>query len=343
MREILGYAPVEPDGSVRVKVPANVPFAIIVLDADGRRISRATRTGCRCAPGEELRCNGCHDPRQRACRTAAPDLFAAAYGGATPTGLPFPNTDPALLRRLRRDHGADARAHQLPDRLRGAAADASTSSFEDVWTDPVAAGRARRTRASPTAMRTSTTPAPDQRRLPDDVARAAAAITIHYEAHIHPLWSKPRITLGGRRRHRARRRHLHELPLPTVTRRAQPQVPAGQLDLTDGRRRDAAASSAYRELLRATTSRNWSAGTCRTDSCRSASIRSRRSTVRARAVQLHVGRHARGSVRFFAMFAPGGTHAGPPDPCRIEARLRMGRHRGAILQRPIRRAARLAE
>ena len=26
MREILGYAPVEPDGSVRVKVPANVAF-----------------------------------------------------------------------------------------------------------------------------------------------------------------------------------------------------------------------------------------------------------------------------------------------------------------------------
>jgi hypothetical protein len=32
MREILGYAPVEPDGSVRIKVPAGVPFAIGVLD-----------------------------------------------------------------------------------------------------------------------------------------------------------------------------------------------------------------------------------------------------------------------------------------------------------------------
>jgi hypothetical protein len=35
MREILGYAPIEPDGSVRVKVPAGVPFAISVLDEDG--------------------------------------------------------------------------------------------------------------------------------------------------------------------------------------------------------------------------------------------------------------------------------------------------------------------
>src|SRR4026209_442492 len=38
MREILGYVMVEPDGSVRTKVPANVPFAVTVLDANGRRI-----------------------------------------------------------------------------------------------------------------------------------------------------------------------------------------------------------------------------------------------------------------------------------------------------------------
>ncbi|MCI0432894.1 MAG: hypothetical protein L0271_04495, partial [Gemmatimonadetes bacterium] len=38
MREILGYAPVEPDGSVRIKVPANVAFAITLLDRNGRRV-----------------------------------------------------------------------------------------------------------------------------------------------------------------------------------------------------------------------------------------------------------------------------------------------------------------
>ena len=50
MREILGYAPVEPDGSVRIKVPANVAFQISVLDANGRR-SRPTHVpGCRFGP-----------------------------------------------------------------------------------------------------------------------------------------------------------------------------------------------------------------------------------------------------------------------------------------------------
>ena len=33
MREILGYAPIQPDGSVQIQVPANVPFTIDVLDA----------------------------------------------------------------------------------------------------------------------------------------------------------------------------------------------------------------------------------------------------------------------------------------------------------------------
>ena len=39
MREILGYAPVQPDGSVQIQVPAQVPFTIDVLDANGRRIT----------------------------------------------------------------------------------------------------------------------------------------------------------------------------------------------------------------------------------------------------------------------------------------------------------------
>ena len=39
MREIIGYTPIQPDGSVKVKVPANIPFMVSVLDENGRRIS----------------------------------------------------------------------------------------------------------------------------------------------------------------------------------------------------------------------------------------------------------------------------------------------------------------
>src|SRR5262249_9098711 len=62
MREILGYAPVEPDGSVKIKVPANVAFQFSVLDANGRRISPIQAAWLQVRPGEVLTCNGCHTP-----------------------------------------------------------------------------------------------------------------------------------------------------------------------------------------------------------------------------------------------------------------------------------------
>src|SRR5579864_5473433 len=37
MMEVLGYAPIEPDGSVRLEVPANVAFRLSVLDGNARR------------------------------------------------------------------------------------------------------------------------------------------------------------------------------------------------------------------------------------------------------------------------------------------------------------------
>jgi len=60
MREIVGYAPVEPDGSVKVRVPANLPLALEVLDAEGRRIGPSHLNWFQVQPGDTLTCNGCH-------------------------------------------------------------------------------------------------------------------------------------------------------------------------------------------------------------------------------------------------------------------------------------------
>jgi hypothetical protein len=62
MREIVAYAPVEPDGSVRMKVPANIAFTISLLDANGRRVNNANphRAWLSVRPGELMECNGCH-------------------------------------------------------------------------------------------------------------------------------------------------------------------------------------------------------------------------------------------------------------------------------------------
>jgi len=98
MREILGYAPVEPDGSVYTEVPAEVPFTIEVLDAKGRSLM-AEPTWQQLMPGEVRECNGCHSPRdgQRTINPGAP-------------GSQFPNTDDVLS--LIGETMAEARARQ---------------------------------------------------------------------------------------------------------------------------------------------------------------------------------------------------------------------------------------
>ena len=60
MREILAYAPVEPDGSVKIQLPANVPFTIEVLDKNARRIGPQHPSWLQLIPGETKTCNGCH-------------------------------------------------------------------------------------------------------------------------------------------------------------------------------------------------------------------------------------------------------------------------------------------
>ncbi|MEN8179356.1 MAG: hypothetical protein ABFS39_12180 [Pseudomonadota bacterium] len=62
MREVVGYAPIEADGSVKVKVPTNVPLTFSVLDLDGRRTNLPHQYSLQFRPGELVECHGCHDP-----------------------------------------------------------------------------------------------------------------------------------------------------------------------------------------------------------------------------------------------------------------------------------------
>src|SRR5690606_26018616 len=66
MRDILGVTPIQPDGSVRLKVPANVPFNIAVLNAQGQAISPLHQQWLSVRPGETLSCNGCHTAQSTA-------------------------------------------------------------------------------------------------------------------------------------------------------------------------------------------------------------------------------------------------------------------------------------
>ncbi len=155
MREILGYAPVEPDGSVRIKVPANVPFAVTVLDANGRRIGARHDNWLQVRVGEELRCNGCHDTASGESHGRS-NLFGAAYDGAPADRPALPEHESRVLRGFRRDHGPGARAYQLrrptAPRLSRPSTSPTTMSGRTPW--PPAGPPMHRSRtATPTSTR----------------------------------------------------------------------------------------------------------------------------------------------------------------------------------------------
>ena len=62
-RALLGFAPVYPDGSFRIKVPANTPIGFATLDEHMRGLV-VKRTWIYVQPGEEFnKCTGCHEDR----------------------------------------------------------------------------------------------------------------------------------------------------------------------------------------------------------------------------------------------------------------------------------------
>jgi hypothetical protein len=97
MREILGYAPIQPDGSVQVQVPANVPFTIDIIDANARRVIPVQHSSwLQLLPGETKSCNGCHSTVATTSHGRS-GLTTAVNLGAPTTGSPFPDTNPQLF------------------------------------------------------------------------------------------------------------------------------------------------------------------------------------------------------------------------------------------------------
>jgi hypothetical protein len=316
MRELLGYAPVEPDGSVRVKVPADVPFAISVLDANGRRISPRHENWLQVRAGQELRCNGCHDPSGGQSH-GRDGLFAPVHAGATSTGQPYPNTTPALFA----DFGetmAQVRARISCQTDCAALRLSPDIHYEDVWTDPSAAGRAPDA-AFAWRYADLSTPAPT---TPDCLAswRSGCRGTIHYEAHVHALWSKPRVRLAAD--------GVTVVAVDTCTSCHSDRdtggiarVPAAQLELTDGPSTDQPLQlHAYRELLATDNEQELAGGTLQ-DRLVQVGVDPVTGAPQFETVPVApslVAGNARGSVRFFSLFGPGGSHEGRLAPAELK-------------------------
>ncbi len=256
MREIVGYVMVEPDGSVMTKVPANTALMISVLDENGKRITARHNSWISLRPGQELACNGCHVGNSGLSHGRR-GAFDSAYAGAPTAGVQFPNTDPQWFVGDVGDTMAETRARIT------CASDGCSSIepsmnvvYRDVWTDPAVRAPDTDIDLLYTALTTEPPVSTACLQSWSSICRAE----IHYETHIHPLWSLPRLVFdesvvppvpvldpnGVQLSNNCVNCHTQIDPADGMT----VIVPAGQLQLTDGPSPDEPDHfHAYRELL----------------------------------------------------------------------------------------------
>ncbi len=252
--EILGYVPVEPDGSASVIVPANTPLMLNTLLANGRRISDRHDHWLQVAPGEILHCVGCHDPNSDVPHgrldAQPPSQNPGAIGLASGT-TGFPGTDPAFVasepgQTMAEVYDLHRPVSLITERVRELALQLT---YSDEWTD----------------TGSGLTPDPDIDLSYDptwDIDPAhpiispnldpslQGRIVIHYDDHIQPIWERERtITLDG----------SEVLGLDGTaatncvschTSLDNTVVPAGQLDLTDAATDNELFTRSYLELTR---------------------------------------------------------------------------------------------
>ena len=250
MRQILGYAPVEPDGSVRIEVPANVAFQIDILDQYGQRIFPVHNAWLQVRPGEEIKCNGCHTPAaqqnpapgQTAESHGRAGVFASVYAGAAETGVPFPNTVPIYSPNAG-DTMAETRTRIDCNNDVASCATLQLSVnmlYTDVWTNASGTGLTLNPQITDSYTYAAqppqpsywsvTTPAPTTNNCLAGWA-ANCRIIIDYPDHIQPLWSKLRQVMDVNGNVIAD--HTCTLCHSSTDAQGNPQAPAASLDLTN--------------------------------------------------------------------------------------------------------------
>jgi hypothetical protein len=238
MRSIVGYAPIEPDGSFQIALPPDIPFALEVLDAQGRKY--ATHSAwLQVKAGETLRCHGCHSPR---------DGRDSLHTGAATTNVAFPNTEFLVSGSEELPQLAETMA-EMRARLTCPGAGCSQTlsldiNYEDVWTDVNVRA------ADPAYSLTYTGLAT----LPVTAGCAVnwttgCRIVINYEQHIHPLWQLSRPVAA----YMYAGVMITDNQCNTCHSTANPDtsgVPAAGLSLADGASADVAVRfNSYEELL----------------------------------------------------------------------------------------------
>jgi hypothetical protein len=175
-QQILGYAPVEPDGSFKLHVPADTAIALSIVDAKGRGIQTHTNW-IQVRPGERRTCDGCHSPRR---------------GGSLNSGTVVNTMPAALVASLRDDHQsgetmASTRTRQNPALL----ALTADPQFTDAWAAPAQA------RPDILVRYTGNANPADDLVTPVPVTTGTHRGIINFREHIAPLFTRSRPVAGG--------------------------------------------------------------------------------------------------------------------------------------------------
>ena len=238
MREIIGYTPIHPDGSVKVKVPANVPFAISVLDENGQRMRGRHRQWITIKAGETLTCNGCHENNNTLAHGRVDVEPLSINAGAIAGGLPFPKTNPAIIA------STGQTMAEAAEQAFGLAELSSDLVYQDNWTDQALSP------VNPDInMRYSLldTPAPNGSACFNNWS-AYCRIQINYAEHIAPLWQLERQVFDPESNELIQDNSCISCHQPYDADNIA-QVPAGQLDLSAIPSTTPAHLVSYRELF----------------------------------------------------------------------------------------------
>ncbi|MAT95100.1 MAG: hypothetical protein CME59_21225 [Halioglobus sp.] len=320
-REILGYVPVEPDGSVSAVVPALRAFSFDIVDARGRRSGARHDYWLQVGAGEVLRCTGCHDHasglphghRDAPAPSVNPGARALDNGS-----LGFAGTD---LARLFATQPGQTMA-QVWDFHRPLSAPAATAramtlapEYVDQWHDPALPAQAA---ISDRDYRGAWADISPERAIVVDSFDPGqpARIVINYVDHIQPVWERAR----------AARPDGDGNPVDTCvgchSDGGGARVPAGQLDLSAAPASDQPEHyRSYRELLLPSPALWLGADdvpaprlrTCTRTDDQGASFETVEPVLLSAPAR---GGSAAGSERFFACFEGGscGPPAAPPLP-----------------------------
>jgi hypothetical protein len=223
MREIIGYVPIEPDGSVRTLVPAQVPLMIDIVDRNARRIHPRHENWIHFSAGEIFQCQGCHANGNAMAHGRDDAQPASAHPGAT-AGVVYSNTTTGWTASAGGETMAEL--YSLHNSIAGRTPSVDVV-YTDEWSDETLPFPGL-TKAAPFSYlyQNLSTAAPTNTACQTQW-HGGCRITINYEAHIQPIWEATRTPIDDGSS------NMVDSCIGCHTSDNGARIPAGQLELTN--------------------------------------------------------------------------------------------------------------